>query len=741
VKKTACIVALTVLISAPTALADWDTDDMAKWVQMPDLDSTGIDVSATAEIVLADDYLCTEPDSITAIHIWGSWRYDYLPQNSPDAVDFTICIYADIPDSVSPTGYSTPGDVLWTKVFPSGEFSSRVWAGGIAEGFWNPLGEYKFPGDTICYQYNFPIPKEDYFYQSGTEADPVVYWLSVQAKPADQDAAFGWKTSLDHWNDDAVWGQGEPPIGGPWEELRYPANHEMAGQSIDLAFVIIGDTYGLDWGDAPDTLGAPYYPTLAAHNGASHVARGPWFGNRLDMPDTELDGQPQELAYGDDYNGRLDESGIHLGTLRPGQPSCMMYSVQSATPGDTASYVNIWIDWNGNGIWESPGEERVSYWVRPDTTPAGSPNAVIVVPPEDAVEGWTFLRARVNSDGPLPPDGPAENGEVEDRRVFIERDYGEFKWLQLPSAGENVDVMATQPYILADDFMCVEPGRIHEITIWGAWEEDELPFGNGPDSVKFILSIHANEPDSASPGYLDKPGNVLWTRTFVPGEFFSAIESVVYGDVWMVPPSTTTYADTVVWRYKFSVPTEEAFVQSGTLDEPEIYWLDLQAWPYDEDAHFGWKSSPCSWRADAQWGMGMEPYMGPWTRLLHRPIYPISGVPLDLAFMLNSDPASEIPSAHGRRGDFGLRQNIPNPFPVSTTIRYALAERGHVEVEIFDVRGELIATLVEGVKPAGEHSVTWNGQNAAGNRVPSGVYFYRMKFGGRQASRKMLLLR
>jgi hypothetical protein len=127
-------------------------------------------VIATEEFVLADDFLCTETDSITAIHIWGSWKYDCLPLNSPKAVDFTISIYADVPDSVSPTGYNTPGDVLWTKAFQSGDFTSRVWASGVPEGFWDPMGEYKFPGDTVCYQYNFAISEEEYFYQSGTEA-------------------------------------------------------------------------------------------------------------------------------------------------------------------------------------------------------------------------------------------------------------------------------------------------------------------------------------------------------------------------------------------------------------------------------------------------------------------------------------------------------------------------------------------------------------------------------------------
>jgi hypothetical protein len=489
-KRTASIFALAMLMSVPAALADWDADDLFKWVQMPDLDSTGIDVNASAQFILADDFLCTEPDSITSIHIWGSWRYDYLPLNTPNGVDFVICIYDDIPDSVSPTGYSMPGDVLWTKTFASGEFTSRVWASNLTEGFLNLPDEYKFPGDTVCYQYNFAIPEEEYFYQSGTAADPVVYWLSVQAKPLDQNAAFGWKTSLDHWNDDAVWGEGDPPIAGPWYELRYPTNHEMAGESIDLAFVIVGETYGTDWGDAPDTLGAPYYPTLAAHNGASHIIRGPYLGRSPGVPDPEADGQPHPYALGDDLAGYCDEDGLSTTVLVAGGHYRMEVCIR---PLGSWGVTDVWVDYNADGVWQHPAEHVFSI------TGPGTHIIEGIPVPLGAPDGQSFARVRTSTAGPLLPYGPADDGEVEDHIVQIVNDMGEFKWLQTPHLGyDNVDVMATQPFILADDFLCTEPGRITEITLWGSWKDDHVPFGDSPDSVKFILSFHDNIPDSVS---------------------------------------------------------------------------------------------------------------------------------------------------------------------------------------------------------------------------------------------------
>ena len=69
----------------------------------------------------------------------------------------------------------------------------------------------------------------------------MVYWLDVQAEPLEPGPEFGWKTSADHWNDDAVWGWGFNPHPGPWSELIYPVGHQLEGVSIDLAFALFED--------------------------------------------------------------------------------------------------------------------------------------------------------------------------------------------------------------------------------------------------------------------------------------------------------------------------------------------------------------------------------------------------------------------------------------------------------------------------------------------------------------------
>ncbi len=91
--------------------------------------------------------------------------------------------------------------------------------------------------------------------------------------------------------------------------------------------------------------------------------------------------------------------------------------------------------------------------------------------------------------------------------------------------------------------------------------------------------------------------------------------------------------------------------------------------------------------------------------------------------------------------DFRLAQNYPNPFNPSTVIEYSLPQRSHVRLEIFDLLGKRVHLLVDRWQPAGEYSISWDGLSAAGEKVASGVYFYRMTTGDFSSRRKMILLK
>ena len=90
---------------------------------------------------------------------------------------------------------------------------------------------------------------------------------------------------------------------------------------------------------------------------------------------------------------------------------------------------------------------------------------------------------------------------------------------------------------------------------------------------------------------------------------------------------------------------------------------------------------------------------------------------------------------------FGLQQNHPNPFNPSTQVKFSLDRQGPATLRVFDARGRLVKTLVSADLPAGPHAVTWNGDDAHGQPVASGVYFYRLEADGKVAGRQMLLVK
>lgn len=90
-----------------------------------------------------------------------------------------------------------------------------------------------------------------------------------------------------------------------------------------------------------------------------------------------------------------------------------------------------------------------------------------------------------------------------------------------------------------------------------------------------------------------------------------------------------------------------------------------------------------------------------------------------------------------------LFPNMPNPFNPVTTIRYEVGKPApsSVEIEIYDIRGRLVRTLVREARSSGRHEVTWDGRDDRGVSAASGVYLYRLRIGGFSDVRKMLLVK
>jgi hypothetical protein len=114
----------------------------------------------------------------------------------------------------------------------------------------------------------------------------------------------------------------------------------------------------------------------------------------------------------------------------------------------------------------------------------------------------------------------------------------------------------------------------------------------------------------------------------------------------------------------------------------------------------------------------------------------------DIAILVYQDAPTGVPGgelASGARATLGANQ--PNPFNPHTTIPFALTEPGRARLAVYDLAGRLVRVLVDARVTAGAHTASWDGTNAAGDAVGSGVYLYRLEAGRSTETRRMMLLK
>jgi hypothetical protein len=201
-----------------------------KFIQHPKVPA-GLDVNASQNLVLADDFLCTNRGPVTDIHLWGSWLQDNIDPN----VIFNLSIWSDVPKQTNGTQVlpSHPGIVLWNQQFGPGQYYQCPYT-NMTEQFYDPSLPGILGGDTtveyLCFYPTNP------FVQQGTTANPTNYWLSVNAQTtAGSQLLFGWHTSYEYYNDTAVWGPAPSPAA--WNTLN-----DLQGVPLSLAFKLTTPT-------------------------------------------------------------------------------------------------------------------------------------------------------------------------------------------------------------------------------------------------------------------------------------------------------------------------------------------------------------------------------------------------------------------------------------------------------------------------------------------------------------------
>jgi len=174
-------------------------------------DESGWDVEATV-FQLADDWRCTETGFVKDIHFWGSW----LNGIEVPITHFMISIWSDVPADPPGVPYSMPGQLLWELV--AFEFEATPFDPPTLEGWYDPSQELILPDNhQAYYRYDIYLEEPQWFMQE----EGTIYWLSIQAVIEDPSVTrWGWKSSYEHWNDDAVWLQ----PGGGWIEMYEPAD-------------------------------------------------------------------------------------------------------------------------------------------------------------------------------------------------------------------------------------------------------------------------------------------------------------------------------------------------------------------------------------------------------------------------------------------------------------------------------------------------------------------------------------
>lgn len=644
------------LFTVTSALAHWPNTNATKWVQFPNTNASGYDVQMKQPVILASDFLCTNAGPITDIHIWASFLNDRLPSNN---VAFTLSFWSDLPAGSLGTNYSRPGNRLWVQTFTTGQYELVQVVSNVFEQFWNPdpnpptgiLGS-----DTSIWQYNF-YPTNP-FVQQGSTSAPTVYWLSVNAIGVIGTTNIGWKTSTNYWNDDSVFARvAGTNLTTSWQPLTDPANTNI---SLDLAFALTmpqptnppccPDTNGVKYTQQPDLdggynvldsegtlLASPFVCTNTGTITDIHFW-GSWQDDIVDTNNFRWIGiytnsasnLPGSLVWQQYFGpGQYVQcfAGYHSSTFLNPTNITLVSSidsqeyyycfyptnplVQQGTVSAPATYwVATYVYTPYNYGWTSSSNCTQLCFHFP-TGCCGSAYVVWNGGGNPPTNGWATV-TNVSTSGSLPL---AFKLTTSTNTTSVTNTVAD-KWLQVPDTTTNgLDVKATDPKVLADDFRCNATGPITQIRVWTSWINDIVD----PNAC-FCLGLWSDIPRVGT--NFSRPGNRLCNWCFPPGQYTNFIYSQGTIERFWDPniPGTNGLigSDMFIREYVFDIPTnQQCWQTNGTT-----YWLSLQADCISiPGAILGWKSCPTNWNDDAVFGdtfSGFNTIPTSWTDL-HRP--------------------------------------------------------------------------------------------------------------------------
>jgi hypothetical protein len=597
----------------------WDTDDAhaMHWAQLPDTQSTGIDVDLLWSS-LAEDFRAAQNGPLTEIHFWGSFKDDVLPTLGLDSLAFEINIYSN-KAATSSTTWSQPNKLLWTKQIPRFRYDVSEISNNIKEGWLEPSTRvYESGNHKRTFQYNICLDEEDDLFSMtlGT-----TYWIEIVEIPAqDTKYQFGWKTTKRslQTGGKAVWRNSEYS----WTPMTYPEGHESSGKAMDLSLVVVGVARkDVDFGDAPD----PTYSTKLASDGARHnIVSTVYLGRSVDG---EADGQPNATATGDDVVGTDDEDGVvFVNDLIPGESAAVQVTAS------TAGALNAWIDWNADGDWDDADEQ-----IAADRSLASGVNTLTISVPGRAAAGKTFARFRFSTARGLRYNGLAVDGEVEDYQVEIAEAFvpltplDHSKWSQPPieqdpTSGSPVFCGWDEPaymaapslfatgtwYLAADNFRCIGSMPVTSVSWWGSyqnWAGNKAPSAK-PASWRIAFWSTAKADSRYA---FSRPDKLLWVVSATPERVLEEKAGV---------NEFPKHSSDTVFRYSLDLKSAEYFRQGNyvTNTQDRVFWISITAVysgsPGPQNP-WGWQTRPKPWsdgavaaefrRDDIRMGFALDP--------------------------------------------------------------------------------------------------------------------------------------
>lgn len=209
---------------------------------------------------------------------------------------------------------------------------------------------------------------------------------------------------------------------------------------------------------------------------------------------------------------------------------------------------------------------------------------------------------------------------------------------------------------------------------------------------------------------MDPDGNLLWSR---------------------VQDSHPAYDEFP--NFLVTGPENEVYItgSGGPSPVPGQSYIQMLTLRYNADGSTAWEGRHYAW---ASRGVGLA-------LASDNSVYAV-GLGNSITTIKYAQTPVGVPApANGGVGRVALLAPEPNPFGADVTLRYSLAQASHVRLEIFDLSGRQVASLVDAARGAGDHQIVWDGRDSRGAATPAGVYVTRLSSGSSEASRKIVRMR